>query len=205
MKFRHLNHFEFFILVKLTHFWPALAFYTPRKRHKTFNFLVFSRDVCPSSLRDGGILIGGKGIFLLQLSVTEIIWPREFLNCQKFTIPFLKKITNTSQEHKFWSSFFFFFYIFSWFYLINLIPYTYPHVFPSNLTKWLQHISCKLHYFVTVQAHLTFQAGSIVTGTGGKPCGFKRLGGRVSCGRNNVFWEKGKKSTRTLWGVKLEH
>ena len=61
MKFRHLNHFEFFILVKLTHFWPALAFYTPRKRHKTFNFLVFSRDVCPSSLRDGGILIGGKG------------------------------------------------------------------------------------------------------------------------------------------------
>lgn len=114
--------------------------------------------------------------FLHKLSVTEVIWPREFLNCQKFTVPFLKKITNTSQEHKFWSSFFFFFYIFSWFYLINLIPYTYPHVFPSNLTKWLQHISCKLHYFVTVQAHLTFQAGYIGTGTGGKPCGFKRLG-----------------------------
>ena len=36
-----------------------------------------------------------------------------------------------------------------------------------------------LHYFVSVQAYLTFQAGSTETGTGGKHCGLKRLGGGI--------------------------
>ena len=32
-----------------------------------------------------------------------------------------------------------------------------------------------LHYFVAMQAYLTFQAGTTKNGTEGKPCGLKKL------------------------------
>ena len=57
------------------------------------------------------------------------------------------------------------------------ILYIHPHVFPPNLIKGFQHISCMLLNFVLIQPYLTFQDGLTKTRTAGKLCGLKRLEG----------------------------
>lgn len=56
-----------------------------------------------------------------------------------------------------------------------------------------------LHFVVTVQAYLTFQAGSTKTETEEKPCGLVRLTGRDYVGRG-VFY--GVSSFPSLEGEK---
>ena len=65
------------------------------------------------------------------------------------------------------------------------------------------------HYFVPMETHLTFQAGSIKRETGGKPCGLKGLG-RKADGGGNASWLRswipnpGIPSSKPLVGSKFD-